>query len=250
MTAQKQKAPLDQVTPAPVFALEAKQARSRQLRDKALVLAAELVRKGQFDATSMVELAKSAGCSVGALYFRFRDKEALFASVIEVTMRHEVEVLKVLDKAGRYQGQALNETVDRCIRDFVAFIENNDAMIRAMYLRSTVQPGYWGVVRSAVFDMVQVWIAAVAVAANRGKDSDYLRQVGIAFQFVSSTLVYSVLIDSPVRPLGKRELVYWLNEMLLHFIALDVPTDFKPVPALVPQSLAAPPAVPARRKKV
>ena len=91
MTAQKQKAPLDQVTPAPVFALEAKQARSRQLRDKALVLAAELVRKGQFDATSMVELAKSAGCSVGALYFRFRDKEALFASVIEVTMRHEVE---------------------------------------------------------------------------------------------------------------------------------------------------------------
>ena len=217
----------------PGFALQAKQARSRQLRDSALNYASRLVREGRFDATPMAEIAREIGCSVGALYFRFRDKEALFASVIEAVVSQEVDTLGARAARGHYDGLQLCETAELCITEFVAFMRSNDALIRALYQRSGSNTDDWTVLRTAVYGMVQTWIAAVARADGRFGDREYLRQVGISFQFVSSALVYHVLIDSPVRPLGPKELVYWLTEMLLHFIALDVPSEFKPTPAVL-----------------
>lgn len=218
----------------PVFALEVKQDRSRQLRDRTLAHAIKLVDSGAFDATSMAEIAQAVGCSVGALYSRFSNKEALFASVIDVAMKREVDAMSRRADKGAYSGLPLEQVVTRCVNDFIGFIQDNATMIRAMYQRGAGDTAYWKVVRVAVFDMVQVWIQAIAKAADRTEDKDYLRQAGMAFQFVSSTLVYSVLIESPVRPLGRRELEFWLREMLLHFITLKVPTEFKPASATPP----------------
>jgi len=178
-----------------------KQERSRQLRDKALAFGRQLVEQGRFASTSMADISSAVGCSVGALYFRFRDKEALFASVVEVAMARELEQLAVQVAAGRYHGRSLHDTVTLCVQDYVAFVQKNDSMIRALYQRATEEPGYWGIVREAAYRMTATWIDAVARAADRAGDRAFMRQAGIAFQFVSSALVYSVLIDRPVRPL-------------------------------------------------
>lgn len=221
------------------------QERSRALRDKALACARELVLEGRYASTSMADIARAAGCSVGALYFRFHDKEALFASVVEVAMAQEVDALQACVAQGRYAGLPLRDTVDRCVQDYVAFVQRNENMIRALYQRSSDEPGYWSIVRVAAFKMVQVWIEAVAQAAGRAGDRGFVRQAGTAFWFVSSSLVYSVLIiDKPVRPLSTREQVFWLNEMVMHFIGLDVPEALRqsavtrPMRALLPRGRA------------
>lgn len=214
-----------------------KQERSRVLRDKALARARELVLEGRFSSTSMADIARAVGCSVGALYFRFHDKEALFASVVEVAMAQEVEALQLQVDAGRYEGLTLRDTVDRCVQDYMDFVRRNESMIRALYQRSSEEPGYWSLVRVAAFRMVQVWIGAVAQASGRAGDRAFMRQAGTAFWFVSSSLVYAVLvIDQPVRPLSAREQQFWLNEMVMHFISLDVPEPLRQSAVMRPKN--------------
>ncbi len=242
---------LSEVAPGhePEGAHPAKQERSRALRDKALACARDLVLSSRFASTTMSDIAKAVGCSVGALYFRFRDKEALFASVVEVAMAKEVEALQAQVEQGRYVGLPLRDTVDQCVQDYVAFVQRNESMIRALYQRSTAEPGYWSIVRVAAFKMVQVWIAAVAQAAGRAGDRTFMRQAGTAFWFVSSSLVHSALmIDQPVRPLSTREQLFWLNEMVMHFIGLDVPASLprsavnRPITALPSRGRARKPS--------
>jgi len=231
------------------------QERSRVLRDKALACARDLVLEGRYASTPMAAIARAVGCSVGALYFRFHDKEALFASVVEVAMAQEVEALQAQAAQGRYVGVSLRDTVDRCVQDYVGFVQRNESMIRALYQRASDQPGYWSIVRVAAFKMVQIWIEAVAEAAGRAGDRAFIRQAGTAFWFVSSSLVYSVLmIDQPVRPLTTREQVFWLNEMVMHFIGLDVPESLRqsavtrPMRALLPRGRATQPRRSPREK--
>ena len=66
--------------------LPAKQARSRIKRDRLLAAGRELLNRGAFEATSIGDIAKEAGCSVGAFYQRFPDKEAFFSAVVETVM--------------------------------------------------------------------------------------------------------------------------------------------------------------------
>lgn len=218
-----------------------KQERSRVLRDKAMAYTRECVLEGRFATTSMAEVARAVGCSVGALYFRFHDKEALFASVVEVAMAQEIEALQVKVDGGRYQGLNLRETVDFCVRDYMDFVMRNERMIQAIYQRASDEPGYWSIVRVAAFSMVQIWIAAVAQAAGRAGDRAFMRQAGTAFWFVSSSLVYTVLvIDQPVRPLSGREQQFWLNEMVMHFISLDVPEALRQSAVMRPKNVLFP----------
>jgi AcrR family transcriptional regulator len=70
-------------TPSERWALPASQARSRATRER-LLDAAEIVfaHKG-YDGAKISDIAEEAGVSVGAVYFRFKDKDALFFAIAE-----------------------------------------------------------------------------------------------------------------------------------------------------------------------
>ncbi|HXF51628.1 MAG TPA: helix-turn-helix domain-containing protein [Dehalococcoidia bacterium] len=53
------------------------------LRDRILQAALGMFALKGFDDTSMEDIALAIGCSKGGLYYHFRDKEQLFASVVE-----------------------------------------------------------------------------------------------------------------------------------------------------------------------
>lgn len=242
MTTRSKPAPAPAPIHDPEGAHPVRQDRSRALRDKVLAHARELVEAGRFGSTTMADIARAVGCSVGALYFRFRDKDGLFASAVDVAMAAEVGTLEARAARGRYRGLGLRETVDRCVQDYVAFVRRNEQMLRAQYLRASEAPEHWTIVQSAAYRMVKIWIEAVAEAAGRRDDRAFLLQAGVAFQFASSSLVYSVLIDRPVRPLSPRALVFWLDEMVMHFIGLEVPEALRDVPIVRPAGLPAGPA--------
>jgi AcrR family transcriptional regulator len=68
------------------------QARSRETRDRVLAVAEEVFATKGYEGARMADIAEAAGCSVGALYQRFKDKDALFggiagAFIIESRMR-------------------------------------------------------------------------------------------------------------------------------------------------------------------
>ena len=191
------------------------------LRDKLIASGRALIETGGFANTSMADIAREAGCSVGALYFRFHDKKGLFDSVVEVAMQQATEDLRVQATAGKYDKLSLEETVSTCVQDYVAFVKQNAGLLRALYQRNLEDPRYWALVRSAALVMVNTWVSAIAKSAGRPDDRSLIKRAGVAFNFATSVLVYSVLITPPVMKYRNEELVFWLHEMVMHFISLS-----------------------------
>src|SRR5215469_1429450 len=65
------------------WSLPAHQARSRETRDKLLAAAERVFDEKGYSGSRIIDIAKAAGCSVGAVYVRFIDKEALFNGIVE-----------------------------------------------------------------------------------------------------------------------------------------------------------------------
>jgi AcrR family transcriptional regulator len=65
------------------WALPASQARSRATRDGILAAAERVFAEKGYDGARLSDIAEDAGCSVGAVYFRFKDKDALFSAIAE-----------------------------------------------------------------------------------------------------------------------------------------------------------------------
>src|SRR5215469_10055906 len=68
---------------ASAWSLPAHQARSRETRDKLLAAAERVFHEKGYQGSRIVDIAEAAGCSVGAVYVRFTDKEALFNGIVE-----------------------------------------------------------------------------------------------------------------------------------------------------------------------
>jgi AcrR family transcriptional regulator len=65
------------------WALPAQQARSRATRERVLDAAEKAFAEHGYENARISDIAKAARCSVGAVYFRFRDKDALFLAIAE-----------------------------------------------------------------------------------------------------------------------------------------------------------------------
>ena len=64
-------------------ALPVHQERSRDTRDRLLAAAEEAFANKGYEGSRIADIAQAAGVSAGAVYFRFKDKEALFGGIVE-----------------------------------------------------------------------------------------------------------------------------------------------------------------------
>jgi AcrR family transcriptional regulator len=124
-------------TAAERWALPATQARSRATR-KRLLEAAEIVFAGKgYDGARMSDIANEAGCSVGAVYFRFKDKNALFSAIAESFIADARSGLAVL--LDRPPGET-----EQILRNFVvtsaANFRKHRGLFRAVVERGIDQP--------------------------------------------------------------------------------------------------------------
>src|ERR1700719_32841 len=81
--------------------MEAKTRRQRyrqETRSEILSAAREIFVRDGFESFSMRTLARSVGCSLGAIYLYFSSKEELFDALVEESFLHLYEVLGVLVK--------------------------------------------------------------------------------------------------------------------------------------------------------
>ncbi|MGN6517211.1 MAG: TetR/AcrR family transcriptional regulator [Rhizomicrobium sp.] len=65
------------------WSLPATQERSRATRARLLEAAESVFAEKGYDGAKISDIAAEAGCSVGAVYFRFKDKDALFFAIAE-----------------------------------------------------------------------------------------------------------------------------------------------------------------------
>jgi AcrR family transcriptional regulator len=125
-------------SPEEKWALPAQQARSRATRAKILAAAEQVFADKGYDGARLSDIAEVAGCSVGATYFRFKDKDALFSAIAE-SFRDEARA-----GVGRLIEHAQGLAPDKVIRTFVtaaaAIMSRHKGLFRAIVERGLDHP--------------------------------------------------------------------------------------------------------------
>lgn len=101
---------------------EGQQDRAHKTQDRVLDAAEKLFFEQGYDATSVADVAREGGCSIGSVYHHFKDKKAIaFALFDRMTRQFELTMKEALDP-GRWEGAS----IDDILREFIEFsILNN-----------------------------------------------------------------------------------------------------------------------------
>ena len=122
-------------SPAEKWALPVSQARSRATRERLLEAAERVFAEKGYDGAKLSDIAQEADVSVGAVYFRFKDKDALFQAIAE-TFTEEAR--------GRFRDYILGgaqSTADEVVRNFVTRTADNMQMHRGLF-RAIIERGF------------------------------------------------------------------------------------------------------------
>jgi AcrR family transcriptional regulator len=115
------------------WSLPATQERSRATREKLLEAAETVFAAKGYTGAKISDIAEEAGCSVGAVYFRFKDKDALFFAIAETFIE---------DARGNLGNLlALPNDPEAIVRHFVTATATNIRKHRGLF-RAIVERGF------------------------------------------------------------------------------------------------------------
>jgi AcrR family transcriptional regulator len=116
-------------------ALPAHQPRSRETQARILAAAEQEFAEKGYDGARLTDIAEAAGCSVGTVYFRFKDKSALFLAIAESFAEDAREGFKgVLQSTGQMEP-------DDAIRQFVLGAAQNFRRHKGLF-RAIMERGF------------------------------------------------------------------------------------------------------------
>jgi AcrR family transcriptional regulator len=109
-----------------------RQARSRQTLTRLLDAAESVLRDGGLDAATVPAIAERAGLSVGAVYRRFADKDALLRAVHQRTVQRYREMNQTRLDPGTFAGASLKTFVEGMIRGMLHAYRQDRKLMQAM----------------------------------------------------------------------------------------------------------------------
>jgi AcrR family transcriptional regulator len=118
--------------PKSTTSLEPQQERSRESLRKLLKAATEVLGQHGVERTTIPRIAEHAGLTPGAVYRRFRDKEALLEAAILGILERQEERLKAGLTAEKAAKIPLDVFVEQIIGSMVVSYRANAAMLRAL----------------------------------------------------------------------------------------------------------------------
>jgi len=112
------------------------QARSQRTLDRILDAAETLVADKGFEDTSVAEVARRAGSSVGAFYARFRDKDGLLYALYERYLEQAVATADDALDPMRWEGAGIADLLSSVVHFLVEIYREHDGLMRAFVLRN------------------------------------------------------------------------------------------------------------------
>lgn len=203
--------------------LPAKQARSRRTRDRLLTAGRELLNRGAFDATSINDVARDAGCSVGAFYQRFPDKEAFFTVVIETVLADIALDAKRFVTDERLAEASVEVAIAQTVRYWTQVFRRYRGLFRTMMKKTLHSEDAWNPIREMGPVSVEPFIAMLAAKCGQAHaGSLYYRGVA-GFQILFGVMLNASLHRTVLLNLDSDELIAWGAEILRHCLFDELP---------------------------
>jgi AcrR family transcriptional regulator len=151
-----------------------------------------------YDGARLADIAREAGCSVGAVYFRFKDKSALFSAIAESFTEHARAGLSfLLDNAPTSPEQLLRTFVTATAVNF----RRHRGLFRAIVERGIEHPQ----AMQTIFRFRDELARALENALHRTRNKPAGMRVRVMTQMVYGFLIAGVLNEhAPTRVDDKR----------------------------------------------
>ena len=172
-------------------ALPAKQARSRRTRDQLLAAGYRLVEVRDFEAVSIADIAKAAGCSVGAFYFRFADKDAFFRAMIAHRLEEaRTSIAALLEMPGD------DDPLETLVAAIAETFRRRPGFLRATLRKSMEDPSVWEPMRAHGHFVADRYLDRLSRNAGQRPTAALELRIRFAFQIMNGTLI-NALINAP-----------------------------------------------------
>jgi len=172
------------------------QNRSRESTEALLEIGRRLIEQRGVDDCSMTEVATAAGSSVGALYFRFGNKERFVSEVMQRQVDAIGEQIAVLLAEIDANAASPTEVIEATIKWIVIEFGKNRGLLRAQIRRALDNPQEWQPFQNIGRDLVDGAIAIIGRFPEYQRDDKWQRSVRIAMQMVLGTL-NNIVINRP-----------------------------------------------------
>jgi AcrR family transcriptional regulator len=176
---------------APDGVLPVKQRRGEQTRDRLLVVGKRLIARRDFDSVSVAEIAQEAGCSVGAFYQRFRDKDAFFGALVA----HYVSAARATT-VSLFEAHDDDRLIGALVLATATRFRNNTGLIRAAIRKRMDEAELWEPIRRHGYFVADTFIAWRGARRRRSLTAEEIIATRFAFQVLYGTL-NNAIVNQP-----------------------------------------------------
>lgn len=210
-------------TELPELGLPAKQARSRLTRDRLLSAGRRLLDRDAFEATSIADIASVAGCSVGAFYHHFAEKEAFFTVLMETVLADTVADVQQAVTDPRFTEGSIETTLRNCVAYWIQAFRRHQGLIRTVMKKTLHTEDAWTPVRQMGQAAVEPIIALLAAKCGESGSPSFQYRALAGFQIVAGVVLNAALHRTILLNLDSDELTAWANEIMRHCLLDELP---------------------------
>ncbi len=175
----------------------AKQARSRAQAQRIIKAGLELLQDSNFEDLFVEQIAAKAGCSVGTLYTRFKNKEALLEVLAEVVRQEIVTELESGLSQEIEKSTSLRELLEKVVAFLASVLREREMLLRAIVLRQLNTPGTIAPLQKTAVETSNVALEkAYHFQPDDLSDSEFERRFRIAFQMILGTII-NMIVNRP-----------------------------------------------------
>jgi AcrR family transcriptional regulator len=190
----------------PSPSLAPQQARSRESLRKLLKAAAEVLGQHGVDGATIPRIAAHAGMTPGAVYRRFRDKEALLEAVILGILERQAERLEISGLTVASAGQVpLAAFTEQVIGSLVVSYRVNAPLLRAMrqFAQTRGHTPFWRKATRLEVAGFERMVNMFLTHKGEIRHPDPKAAVPLALMMVTSTLFEVVVTPTDLGPLKR-----------------------------------------------
>jgi AcrR family transcriptional regulator len=217
-----------------------KQARSRRTLDRLLDAAAATLAELGVEGATVPAIAERAGMSVGVVYRRFRDKDALLRAVYGQFFESSLERNRAALASARWAGVPAVQIVATVVGGMVRGHDEYRGLLRALFAYAQTHPDAEFRRQTEALNAAAIAQVTSLLLERRTELShpDPERAVGLALLVVASALYRRVQVDVEAsRPYADAgELTTELTRMVVQYLGIDATrsgTAPEPPPARV-----------------
>ncbi len=215
----------------------AKQSRSRATRDRLLQSGQRLLTERSYDGITLQDVARGAGCSIGAFYHHFTNKDVFYAALVERSVSDVRDGLFTKLSAERFSGLPTAAIMHAVVGFVAQAFRTHQGVVRAVQKTAMDDPEAWNPIRELGCDITEHVTALLSSEVLAERDPLDPFAIAVAMQVIYSTLLNAVInhpgleiADPRTAPLRLEsdDIVHHLTHVAVQYLASPIPATSGP----------------------